>query len=87
MWKKKPVVGGCVGGIALQIENGENGYLITHVLEAEKLVSMLLNNPKKRRGLGMAAHDRVRKYFLLPRYLRDQLKIATDLVRTDRLFV
>lgn len=87
MWKETPVVGGCVGGIRLQIEDGINGYLVSHVMEAEKIIDSLLKRPALRRQIGQAGHERIRQHFLLPRMLRDHLKIASDLVRTDKLFV
>ena len=36
MWKGTPVIGGNVGGIRYQIENGENGFLVSSVEEAAK---------------------------------------------------
>jgi trehalose synthase len=87
MWKGKPVVGGSVGGIRLQIEDGINGYLVSHIMDAEKITNKLFKNPALRKKIGVSAKERVRQHFLLPRMLRDYLKIVSDLVRTDKLFV
>ena len=45
MWKGKPVVGGDVGGIRLQIEDGVNGYLVDGVHACAERVTDLLADP------------------------------------------
>ena len=71
MWKAKPVIGGNVGGIRLQIVDGESGYLVNSADEAGQRLSALLSNPDLRHKMGQAAQERVRQNFLIPRLLDD----------------
>lgn len=42
MWKGTPVIGGNVGGIHYQIEDGVNGFLVESVEEAaQRMVAVL----------------------------------------------
>lgn len=82
MWKGKPVIGGNVGGIKLQIENGKSGFLVSSPEEASKKIVQLVENPKLTNKLGKAARERVREKFLIPRFLRDYLKLFHQLTRT-----
>jgi trehalose synthase len=42
MWKGTPVIGGDVSGIRYQIEDGENGYLVSSIEEAaERIVKLV----------------------------------------------
>ena len=38
LWKRIPVIGGNVGGIKLQIDNGINGFLVNSIDETECVV-------------------------------------------------
>jgi len=80
MWKKKAVIGGKVGGIKIQIENGKNGFLVSSSEEAAKRTVQLLQNPKLARKMGEAAYETVKEKFLMPRLLRDYLKLFKELV-------
>lgn len=80
MWKGKAVIGGKVGGIKIQIENGKNGFLVSSPEEAAKRVVQLLQNPQLAKKLGEAAHQTVKEKFLMPRLLRDYLKLFKELV-------
>src|SRR5205809_204188 len=42
MWKGTPVIGGNVGGIRYQIDNGKNGFLVSSVDEAAKRMVQLV---------------------------------------------
>src|SRR5436190_20036171 len=79
MWKVRPVVAGNVGGIPLQIAEGETGYLVDSVEEAAKRCLEVLGDPGLGRSLGRAGKERARELFLTPRLLRDWLKPFTDL--------
>jgi trehalose synthase len=71
MWKAKPVIGGNVGGIRLQIVDGESGYLVDNAEEAGQRMAQLLSNAELRANIGRAAKQRVQERFLLPRLLDD----------------
>ena len=78
MWKKKPVVGGNVGGIRLQIEDGKNGYLVDSVALCAERVSGLISDPAERYRLGEAAVERVRENFLSLREVEDYCRLMTS---------
>jgi len=80
MWKGKAVIGGNVGGIKLQIENGKNGFLVSSPKEAAKRIVQLIKNPQLAEKLGEAARETVREKFLMPRLLRDYLKLFKELL-------
>jgi trehalose synthase len=75
MWKGTPVIGGNVGGIRYQIEDGENGFLVSSVEEAAKRIVQLVRNPELRNRMGDKAKEMVRKKFLLTRYLEQYLDL------------
>ncbi len=80
MWKEKPVIGGRAGGITEQIEDGVNGFLVTTAKETADRVGRLLDDEKLSARLGTKGKETVRKKFLLPRLLRDHLKIYKELL-------
>jgi trehalose synthase len=80
MWKGKPVIGGNVGGIKLQIRDGKNGFLVSSPKEAAKRIIQLIENPQLAKKLGKAAKETVREKFLMPRLLRDYLRLFKELV-------
>jgi len=80
MWKEKVVIGGNVGGIKLQIKDGKNGFLVSSPKEAAKRIVQLIKNPKLAEELGKEAKETVREKFLMPRLLRDHLKLYQKLI-------
>ncbi len=76
MWKGKPVIGGNVGGIRLQITDGESGFLVSNAKEAGERMAQLLCDDELCARMGRNARDRVRQMFLLPRLLGDYLRAA-----------
>ena len=80
MWKGKAVVGGNAGGIKLQIEDGKNGFLVSSPEQAAQRIIELIENSKLREKLGKAAKETVKEKFLMPRLLRDYLKLFKELV-------
>jgi trehalose synthase len=80
MWKGKPVVGGNVGGIKLQIKNGENGFLVSNPKEAAERIVQLIRNPELGKKLGEEAKKTVKRDFLMPRLLRDHLRLYEKLI-------
>src|SRR5438034_10839043 len=79
MWKEVPVVGGDVGGIRLQIEDGVSGYLIDSVEDGADRILRLLNDPAERTRMGKAGKERVRDQFLTLREMEDYLRMLTAL--------
>lgn len=75
MWKGKPVVGGNASGIALQIKDGENGYLTSTAKETAGRVVELLKDSRLRERIGREAHKTALNKFLLPRYLRENFEV------------
>jgi trehalose synthase len=80
IWKARPFVGGNVGGIPLQIENGVSGYLVDDVETCASRTLDILRDPALGKALGRRGKEHVRKHFLTPRYLRDYLKIFGELM-------
>jgi trehalose synthase len=79
MWKERPVIGGNVGGIRLQIEEGVNGYLVDSPEECARRLVELLHDPKRREEMGRAGRARVRDRFLTLRELTDYLTLLASL--------
>jgi trehalose synthase len=77
MWKGKPVVGGDVGGIRLQIVDDETGALVQSVTECAEATTRLLRDPDLRGRMGIAGRERVRERFLVTRELEDQLRLVS----------
>lgn len=75
MWKGKPVLGGAIGGIPLQIEHGITGFLVYSVEGAAFRIRQLLNNPEMARRMGERAREYVRSNFLITRQIREYLSL------------
>ena len=75
MWKGTPVIGGNVGGIRYQIQDGVNGFLVSSVDEAAQRIVHLLKNPREREEMGKRARDTVCEKFLMTRYLEQYLDL------------
>ena len=79
LWKARPTVAGNVGGIPLQIQDSETGYLVNSPEEAAEACLQVLSDPELGKQLGRAGKEYVRTHFLMPRLLRDWLRIFNDL--------
>jgi trehalose synthase len=75
MWKATPVVATPVGGIVVQIEDGVNGFLTRTTEGCAELVVRLVRDPALAHRIGHAARASVRRRFLLPRLLADELAL------------
>lgn len=75
LWKGKPLIGGNVGGIKIQIEDGVNGFLVNNVQEATEKTAYLLENPEEAKKMGAAGKEIVREKFLSIREIEDHLKL------------
>jgi trehalose synthase len=81
IWKGRPFIGGNVGGIPLQVEDGVSGYLVDSVEACAQRTLDILRDPALGKALGRRGKEHVRKHFLTPRYLRDYLRIFTELLK------
>ncbi|MEN6536972.1 MAG: glycosyltransferase, partial [Bryobacteraceae bacterium] len=79
LWKKKPVIGGAVGGIRLQIINGVTGFLVHSPEGAAQRAVQLLRDADLCRKLGENGHYHVKQNFLLTRQLKDHMLIMLAL--------
>jgi trehalose synthase len=75
LWKARPFIGGKVGGVPLQVQDGQTGYLVTSPSECAERAIKILREPDLGKQLGRAGKEHVRKHFLTPRLLRDWLRI------------
>ncbi len=85
MWKGAAVIGGNVGGIRYQIENGVNGYLVSSIEDAADKIVRLIKEPDLRKRLGQRARETVREKFLLTRYLEQYLDLFNSFDTVYRL--
>ncbi len=82
LWKEKPVVATRVGGIPLQIVDGQTGYLVEpqdYAAAAERVLH-LLKNPDLARQMGANGKEFVRRNFLVTRHLLDEIRLYSDLL-------
>jgi trehalose synthase len=75
MWKGAAVIGGNVGGIRHQIQDGVNGFLVSSVKEAAERIVQVIKDKKLRLRLGRKAKETVAKRFLLTRYFEQYLDL------------
>lgn len=85
MWKGAPVIGGNVGGIRYQIEDGQNGFLVSSVEQAAERTVQLLKDEALRREMGQKARETVRKRFLMSRYVEQYLDLYNSFETIYRL--
>ena len=81
--KKKPVIGGAVGGIRLQLLNGVTGFLVHSPEGAANRAVELLGDPELRDAVGTAGHEHVKENFLTTRHIRDYLLLMLAMEHDD----
>lgn len=87
LWKRKPVIGGAVGGITLQIINHQTGFLIHSDEGAAFRIRYLLNRKHISEKMGKLAREYVLNNFLITRHLRDYLSIMIALENKNKHIV
>src|SRR4051794_19580924 len=83
LWKTRPTVGGRVGGIVRQIEDGETGWLVDSSAECAAACIEILSDPAEARARALRGKEYVRRNFLMPRLLRDWLVLFNLLLDND----
>ncbi len=66
---------GRAGGIPMQFPNGYESYLVSTANGLATRVVELFADPSRRRAFGEAGREHVRRGYLLPRLLRDELRL------------
>jgi trehalose synthase len=79
LWKARPLVAGRVGGIPMQVIDG-GGLLVDDVPEAAAACLKILKDPDFARQMGRRGKEHVRKAYLTPRLLRDDLELFAKLL-------
>jgi len=64
----------------MQVPEGFQRYLIDTVEECAAQVIHLLSHPGERADYGRAGRERIRQQFLLPRLVRDELRLIKSLI-------
>jgi trehalose synthase len=85
MWKGTPVIGGRVGGIRRQIDDGVDGFLVSSVTQAADRIVQLVKDRRLREQMGRKAREKVRKNFLLSRYLEQYVDLFASFVPKFKL--
>jgi trehalose synthase len=80
LWKARPLVASRVGGIPMQVEGG-GGILIDSVPDAAAACVKLLKDPEFAHQMGQRGKEHVRKHYLTPRLLRDDLRLFAKLLK------
>ena len=84
LWKGRPVVAGRAGGIPMQFPDAYHDYLVLDVESCATKVLELLDNAEERKAFGAAGREKVREHFLLPRLMRDELKMIKEVLDPRR---
>lgn len=83
LWKEKPVVATNVGGIPLQVKDGQNGFLVEprdYKGCADKILQFL-RNPDMANQMGKKGREIVREKFLVTRSLLDYLDLLNNVIK------
>jgi len=83
LWKETPVVASNVGGIPLQVKDGQDGFLLDpHDTQgfADRTIE-ILKNPTLAHEMGKKGKEIVRENFLITRLLSDYLDLLIDIIR------
>jgi trehalose synthase len=75
LWKGKPVIGGDVGGIRLQVINHHTGFLVNTPEGAAHRIRYLLHHKERIKEMGESGREFVRENFLQTRHLREYLTL------------
>jgi trehalose synthase len=79
LWKNRPVIGGDVGGIPLQIQDGQTGYLVSSVQQCAERTLQILRDPDAARAMAERGREEVRHNFLSTANLRNYLRLFNEL--------
>jgi trehalose synthase len=87
MWKGKPVIGGAVGGIVLQLQNYNTGFLVHSPEGCAFRIRYLLHRPEMAKRMGQLGREFVRNHFLNTRHIRDYLTLMILLDKPSKRLI
>lgn len=85
LWKNTPVIASNVGGLPLQVKDGQNGFIVNNEQEAVKRTLQLLENKHMREELGRNGKEYVRRNFLITRHLLNDLQLFDHYINSRKL--
>lgn len=83
MWKRRPVVGSCVGGIQDQVLDGTSGCLVEDPRNLggfAHAINQVLADPERARAMGEAGRQRVIDEYLAVHRLREYVDLLAALI-------
>ena len=83
LWKGTPVVAGRAGGIPLQLQDGDGGYLVDSVEECAARTLELLADPEAAASSAKPGQALVRERFLLTRLIADELRLYASVLGSE----
>jgi trehalose synthase len=83
MWKETPVVASRVGGIPLQVIDGETGFLVdpTDFDQCAERIASLIEDRAMAAKMAARGKEHVREHFLMTRLLGHDLELLEELTR------
>ena len=82
MWKEVPTVGGNIGGIPLQIINGETSFSVNTVKLATEKTLYILKHPEEAKMMGKKGKEHAKENFLVTRHLKKYLNLFLSLTES-----
>jgi trehalose synthase len=79
LWKETPMVAGNAGGIPLQMAGRLSQYLVSSEKECAEKVLYLLEHPELGEELGREGKEHIKRNFLMPRLIKDELSLIKSL--------
>lgn len=83
LWKGTAVVAGKAGGIPMQFPDGYEDYLVESTEACAARTVELLRHPDRRAAFGRAARAHIQANFLLPRLIRDELRLIASVLERE----
>lgn len=80
LWKETPVCARNTSGPALQIDDGESGFLYNDESEAVEKISELLENKDLREKMGKAGHKKVKNNYLVTENIKNYLILLNKIL-------
>jgi glycosyltransferase involved in cell wall biosynthesis len=84
LWKGKPVIGGNVSGIRIQVLNHTTGFLVNSPEGAALRIRYLLTHTHRMAAMGKNAKAFVAENYLLTRHLREYLALMVAVISGSR---